>query len=237
MKLLRISLIIILNALMICQSKRKLATHWGKKLFLFNQKDGQPRMASGPYPALVPNRGTITHLIWLMFQILMTNLSDQLSIRLMKSLCLKIMFISFNWLKALCFMCLIPVHVLLHCLYFCNHSFTSPWIMLSVLTTLRTAYCVVSCRVVSCRAMPCRVVPCCVVSYRIVSIVSYRKFKSIQCEFTLRLVTQNIFYDKWAPIELTAWCCQATVAPDFIWRGCNFCSSVRLARQRKVTHL
>ena len=103
----------------------------------------------------------------------------------------KIMFISFNWIKALCFMCRIPVHVLLHCLYFCNHSFTSPWIMLSVLTTLRTAFCVASCRVVSCRAMPCRAVLCYVVSYRIVSyrivsIVSYRKFKSNQCEFTLR---------------------------------------------------
>ena len=116
-----------------------------KKLFSFNRKDGQPHMALGPYPTLVPNCGTITLLIWLMYQILMTKPSDQLSIWLMKSLCLKMMFISFNWSK-----CITPFYVphpctySLHCIYFCTQSFTSPWLMLSVfLTTLNKAYCIV----------------------------------------------------------------------------------------------
>ena len=107
-------------------------------------------MALGPYPTLVPNCGTITLLIWLMYQILMNKPSDQLSIWLMKSLCLKMMFISFNWSK-----CITPFYVphpctySLHCIYFCTQSFTSPWLMLSCLflTTLHKAYCIVLYRI------------------------------------------------------------------------------------------
>ena len=70
--------------------------------------------------------------VCLMYQILMTKPSDQLSIWLMKSLCLKMVFISFNWSK-----CITPFYVphpctySLHCIYFCTQSFTSPWLMLS----------------------------------------------------------------------------------------------------------
>ena len=102
-------------------------------------------MALGPYPTFVSNWGTITLLIWLKYQIVMTKPSDQLSIWLMKSLCLKMMFISFNWSK-----CITPFDVphpctySLHSIYFCTQSLTSPWQMLSVfLTTLNKAYCIV----------------------------------------------------------------------------------------------
>ena len=118
-------------------------------------------MALGPYPTLVPNCGTITLLIWLMCQILMTKPSDQLSIWLMKSLCLKMMFISFNWSK-----CITPFYVphpctySLHCIYFCTQSFTRPWLMLYVfLKTLNKAYCIVLyCIVLYCIVLYCIVV-------------------------------------------------------------------------------
>ena len=58
----------------------------------------------------------------------------------------------------------IPVHILLHCIYFCTQSFTRFWLMLSVfLTTLNKAilycivlYCVVSYRIIlHCIALYC----------------------------------------------------------------------------------
>ena len=142
-------------------------------------------MALGPYPTLVPNCGTITLLIWLMYQILITKPSDQLSIWLIKSLCLKMMFISFNWSKWITpFYVPHPCTYSLHCTYFCTQSFTSPWLMLSVfLTTLNKAYCIVL---------------YCFVLYRMVA-----------WEIALKWMAKNFIDEKSAKVQVMAWCRKA----------------------------